>query len=56
MDYPEDTNLELDLIEISKIKNTTPEESVMQLYEKSEGSFILRSMEEEDVNEIAKYK
>ncbi len=56
-DYPEDTNLEgLNLIEISKIKNTTPEESVMQLYEKSEGSFILHSMEEKDVNEIAKYK
>ena len=56
-DYPEDTNLEgLDLIEILKIKNTTPEESVMQLYEKSEWSFILHSMEEEDVNEIAKYK
>ena len=28
----------------------------MQLYEKSEGSFILHSMEEEDVNEIAKYR
>ena len=27
----------------------------MRLYEKSEGSFVLHSMEEEDVNEIAKY-
>ena len=28
----------------------------MKLYEKSEGSFILHSMEEKDVSEIAKYK
>ncbi len=56
-DYPYDTDLEgLNLTEISKEFKTTPEESVMKLYEKSEGSFILHSMDEKDVDEIAKYK
>ena len=56
-DYPSNKNFEgLNLNEISKELNTSPEEAVMQLYEKSEGSFILHSMEEKDVNEIAKYK
>ena len=56
-DYPAVTDLEgLNLTEISKEFKTTPEESVMKLYEKSEGSFILHSMDEKDVDEIAKYK
>ena len=55
-DYPIQSSLEgLNLVEISKEFNTTPEEAVMKLYEKSEGSFVLHSVEEEDVNEIAKY-
>ena len=56
-DYAAQSSLEgLNLYEISKKFKTTPEEAVMRLYEKSEGSFVLHSMEEEDVHEIAKYK
>tara|TARA_Y100001970_G_C14250887_1_gene871789 strand:- start:1270 stop:2886 length:1617 start_codon:yes stop_codon:yes gene_type:complete len=56
-DYAINPNFEgLNLLEISKELKTTPEEAVMQLYEKSEGSFILHSMDENDVDEIAKYK
>ena len=41
-------------IEISKKFSCTPEEAAVRLYETSEGSFVLHSMEEQDLEEIAK--
>jgi len=56
-DFPSETSLQgLNLNEIAKEYKSTPEEAVMRLYEKSEGSFVLHSMEEDDVYEIAKYE
>ena len=56
-DYAVDSSLEgLSLLQISKKFKSTPEEAVMKLYEKSEGSLILHSMEEKDIYDIAQYK
>ena len=53
--YSKNTELEgSNLLEISKKFSCTPEEAAVRLYETSEGSFVLHSMEEQDLEEIAK--
>ena len=42
----------MNLSEISEEFSCTPEEAAMRLYEISEGSFVLHSMEEKDVDTI----
>ena len=42
----------MNLSEISEKFGCSPEEAAMRLYEISEGSFVLHSMEEKDVDEI----
>ena len=54
-EFSKNTELEgSNLLEISKKFSCTPEEAAVRLYETSEGSFVLHSMEEQDLEEIAK--
>ncbi|MED5254747.1 MAG: D-aminoacylase [Chloroflexota bacterium] len=52
-EFSNDKRLEgMNLSEISEEFSCTPEEAAMRLYEISEGSFVLHSMEEKDVDTI----
>jgi N-acyl-D-amino-acid deacylase len=52
-EFSNDKSLEgMNLSEISEKFGCNPEEAAMRLYEISEGSFVLHSMEEKDVDEI----
>tara|TARA_B100001105_G_scaffold168461_1_gene135605 strand:+ start:1028 stop:2620 length:1593 start_codon:yes stop_codon:yes gene_type:complete len=56
-DFPPNSDLEgKNLEEISQNFHCSPEEAAMRLYEESEGSFVLHSMNDEDVYDIAKYE